>query len=87
MAKIGYTMTALRTMVPGWRSVDTDMRLVWEKDDPWHLGVAKIYDTGTPVMPLPAFCGTREMRLLAAQLLAHADELDRETDPHEEIAP
>lgn len=80
--RIGYTMAALRAMGPA--SCDTDARLVWKKDDEWNLGV--LYHSGN-LVELRGFCGTREMRLLAAQLLAHADELDRESDPHEELLP
>lgn len=86
MSKIGYTMGALRVMGVG--SVETDVRLVWEKADPWAMALAKVnYAPAPVVLPLPAFCGTREMRLLAEQLLRHADELDAVDQPHEELVP
>lgn len=81
--RIGYTMDALLDMQVA--ACASDVRLVWKKDDEWNMGV---WEPRTGELTnLPHFCGVREMRLFALQLLAFADERERANspDPHTEV--
>ena len=69
---IRYALAGLREMHPA--ACDTDIRIVWLKDNQQCVAVWNPRDN--ELIPLPDFCGVREMRLLALQLL----ELARETE-------
>lgn len=81
--RIGYTLDVLQHLHPG--ACGTDVKLVWTKDNEWQM---EWFDPKNGrIVPLPHFCGVRELRLFAQQLLAFADERERacEPDPHEVI--
>ncbi len=72
-------MRALRAMDPA--VCDTDVRLVVKKGDEWNMSLL----ARDELVQLPKFCGTREMRLLAAQLSALADIFDTDDEPLEVV--
>ena len=84
-AQIGYTLAALREMHQG--ACETDIRLVWKMGDMMHLSTWS--PSQDELVRLADFCGSRELRLFAMQLLAFADEYDRKyaPDPHEVVVP
>jgi hypothetical protein len=82
---IGYALHDLQRCRPD--SCESDMRLVWRKDDEGSLGITHIEEGEfyKDVVELPRFCGSREMRLLAFQLLSYADELDEANRPEPHV--
>jgi hypothetical protein len=80
--RIGFTLEALRRMDSA--ACATDIRLVWRSGDEWNMGLLR--SDGTFLQGLH-FCGPREMRLLAKQLEAAADERESYSDPHEVVIP
>lgn len=79
-----YTLDALQCQHPG--ACETDVQLVWKKDDDdWELyAYAPLTDD---FFELPRFCGVREMRLFAKQLLVRAEELEAGSlpSPHTKV--
>lgn len=85
--RIGFKLDTLRLMAPG--ACPDDIRLVWRDGDRLNLGLVNVreYPGSERFVNLPSFCGPREVRLLGLQLIAHADELERDCDPTEVVLP
>jgi hypothetical protein len=86
-ARIGFSLATLRHMDPA--ACDTDARLVWRDGDSFNVGIVQ------PRYPRESWdqyfiqqlslSSTREMRLLGKQLIAHADELERDSNQFEVV--
>ncbi len=85
--RIGYTMEALRRLQS--TACESDIRVAWRDGERLNLCLvdSRTYDGTVPVTNLPSLSGPRELRLLALQLLAVADDCERDNspDPHEVI--
>lgn len=91
--RIGFTLDVLRSLQPA--ACEWDARLVWKDGDSCNVGIVTRqkpggsveFTTGTEnryFIQLGAM-PPREMRLLAAQLIEHADELERDNIVRREI--
>lgn len=81
----GFTLRKLRDLDSA--ACDTDARLAWRDGEPGNLQivVAQNFPGGQPITALPSFSGSREIRLLGLQLLAHAAEMERDEFPYEVV--
>ena len=82
-ARIGFTLAALQRLHPGGACAD-DSRLVWKDGDVQNWGIVRhgeMYNLG--------LSGVRELRLLAAQMIAAAEYAESESrpDPFEVVLP
>ena len=68
--RIGFKYDELVRMESG--ACRDDARLVWKSGDPYVLGIV----TRDGELIQFHVCGTRELRLLAKQLLEHASEIE-----------
>lgn len=86
--RVGFSLKALRRM--DGASCDTDARLVWKDGDVMNIGIVQPHypqdDWSKYFVQSLSLSGPREMRLLGLQLIAHADEIEREY-PHEVVIP
>lgn len=82
-ARIGFTRRELQRMDPS--ACDSDARFVMKNGDAYNTAI--LYADGR--LENVSLSGTRELRLLAKQMLAIADHLDRgeEPDPFEVVLP
>lgn len=80
--RIGYTLRVLNEISPA--ACGDDPRLVWKSGDETNLGIADLrtFEGADRFTNLPPM-NPRQMRLLAAQIVMHADALDR-VEPHTE---
>ena len=74
----GFTLHELRRLEP--TACETDVRVIWRRDELLNIALhsSRDYPGCQPIVNLNSFSGVRELRLLATQLLAVADEYERQ---------
>jgi hypothetical protein len=87
--RVGFSLLALCRLHAN--ACATDARLVWKDGDVMNIGIVQPRypreDWANYFVQNLSLSGPREMRLLGLQLIAHADEIEADSNPHEVVIP